>query len=265
MPDVNVRDGGVWKPAKEIFVRDGGIWKTVKEVWVRDAGVWKQAYPTAPGTQNYTSPGAFSFTVPNGIYTLSYTVYGAGGGSGANNQNGDCFVGGGGGAGGKSTGTLAVTPGEVLTINVGTRGYGASFRFNSDYAYNPNNSTLGYGTAGGNTTVLRGVTTLVTSTGGTGGYHLGGGGIPGTGQGIGGVPTVANTVPRGGGGDGDGERANTPGYFGYGYQGPIYGGTNASGTPPSGSNRGSGYGNGGGQYGYGVGIDGQDGAVLLSW
>lgn len=254
-----IKDGGVWKQIQQVYVKDAGTWKSCVDVYVKDAGTWKSVL-YQPGSQNYTSAGTFSFTVPAGVTSLSYTVYGAGGGSGASNSNGDAWVGAGGGAGGKRTGSLSVTPGETLTMVVGLRGRGASYRFNTNYIYNPNNSTLGVGTAGNDSIIKRGSTSLASATGGEEGAQYSQGDY-----GTGGSPEVAGTSPPSHTGNGDGEKGASPSYKGYGYTGAIKGGTNGSGTPPSGTNRGSGYGNGGGQAGLGVGIDGQDGAILLSW
>ena len=259
MPKVYVKDSNSWQSAKEIFVKDAGTWKTVTELHVKDGGSWRKVFPESTGTQTYSTAGTFSWTVPDGIYSISATVYGAGGGSGACNNNGDAWVGGGGGAGGKNTGTIAVTPGEVLTFEVGAGGFGATSRFNSNYYTNPNNSTNGSGTAGASTAIKRSSTSLLAATGGTGGVQYG--------YGTGGTPTVASTSPPGHTGNGDGEQGSTPSYYGYGYNGPIKGGTNGSGTPPSGyGNAGTGYGNGGGQSKFNEpGTDGQAGAVIISW
>lgn len=264
MPNVYVNASGTNYAAKEIFVNASGTWLTVKEVWVNASGTWQKAFPESNSSASYTSAGTFSWVVPNGIYTLNVTsLYGAGGGSGACNANGDAWVGGGGGAGGKTSGTISVTPGETLTFVVGNRGYGASYRFNSDYSYNPNNSTLGFGTAGTATQIKRGSTVLLEATGGGGGAGLNSGDFGGSA----GSPTVAGTAPTspGGGTDGQGGHGANAGLYGYGYTGPIPGGRNGSGTPPSGSNPGTGYGNGGGQAGLGVGVNGQDGAIFISW
>jgi len=255
-----IKDSGSWKQLQEIYIKDGGTWKSCVDVYIKDAGSWKSVL-YEPGSQDLTTAGTTSFVVPAGVQSIDYTIYGAGGGSGACDNNGDAWVGSGGGAGGKRTGTITTTPGETLTMVVGLRGYGASYRFNSSYSYNPNNSTLGTGLSGGDTIIKRGATALVTATGGGNGAQYAYGGTGGT-------PTVAGTAhPDGQGGLGDGGRGASPSYIGYGYTGAITGGTNGSGTPPSGnsSNRGSGYGNGGGQPGLGVGIDGQDGAILLEW
>lgn len=217
--------------------------------------------PVGGNVQTFATSGTFSFTVPAGVTAVGYTVYGAGGGSGACDASGDAWVGSGGGAGGRTTGSVAVTPGEVLTVVVGLRGYGASYRFNSNYSYNPNNSTLGTGLAGGSSDLKRSATVLATASGGGAGAQYGYGGT-------GGSPTVSSTSPPDGQGtNGQGCRGPSSSYIGYGYVGAICGGTNGSGTPPTGntSNRGTGYGNGGGQPGLGVGIDGQDGYISLTW
>ena len=198
----------------------------------------------------YTNFGTYSFTVPAGITQLTYVVYGAGGGAGASNSDGDCHTGSGGGAGGKSIGTLAVTPNETLTVIVGERGYAASYRFNGNYQWNYNSQgqtiSLGTGTAGGTSYLKRGSTTLATATGGGAGCQFCGGGAGGT-------PVVEGTNN------------------GYGTSWVMYasssstGGTNGSGVPATVWSNGSGYGNGGGCPGCGKGANGQNGAVLIYW
>ena len=210
---------------------------------------------TAPSTYvnrynaTYTTAGTFTFTVPANITQITYVVYGGGGGGGAPNSDGDCHTGSGGGAGGKQTGILTVTPGEALTVIVGSKGYGASFRFNGNYSWNYNDQgqaiSLGSGTAGGPSYLKRGSTVLATATGGGAGCLFCGGGAGGT-------PTVDGTNN------------------GYGtewvkYGGTSYGGTNGSGVPPTVYSTGSGYGNGGGDTGCSKGANGQNGAVFIYW
>ncbi len=181
MPNVNVRDGGVWKAAKEIFVRDAGTWKTVREVWIKDAGVWKQAFPESSGTQTYTTPGTYNWTVPNGIYSITVnTVVAGGGGSGGGGwtncvgSNGDAYTGGAGGSGGfRTSQTLTVTPGESLTVVVGAGGTAGLYRYTA-------------GGQGGSSSVTA-ASGSVSATGGFGGQpgplcgdgSGGGGGSPG--------------------------------------------------------------------------------------
>ena len=82
---------------------------------------------TTTGTEyvveRFTTTGASTWTVPQGVTSIDYLVVGGGGGGGAH-------VGGGGGAGGVRTGSLAVTPStpstpSTLNITVGTGGAGA--------------------------------------------------------------------------------------------------------------------------------------------
>lgn len=64
----------------------------------------------------YTSDVTQSFVVPPGTYQVFVKMWGPGGGSGNYNNSG------GGGAGGYSEGFLSVTPGETLTLAVGSGG-----------------------------------------------------------------------------------------------------------------------------------------------
>ena len=75
MANVYVKDGGNWNAAKEIFVKDGGSWRTIKEVWVNVSGTWQKTFPESTGTDTYTTPGTTNWTVPNGIYSLTVSVY----------------------------------------------------------------------------------------------------------------------------------------------------------------------------------------------
>src|SRR5450830_1259910 len=85
--------------------------------------------PTAGGSgyvilqpDNYSSvfsPGAYSYTVPNGVYRLAYLVDGAGGGHGGY----DLSIPGGSGSGGlQAYGVLNVQPGQVVSGVVGSKG-----------------------------------------------------------------------------------------------------------------------------------------------
>ena len=96
-------------------------------------------------TQNTSST---SFTVPAGVTSILCQVLAGGGGSAiATNHAG--------GGGGYAYGTLAVTPGETLTITVGLGGTGGQ-------------SLGGQGNAGGTSSIVRSVTTLMSATGGGG-------------------------------------------------------------------------------------------------
>jgi hypothetical protein len=104
------------------------------------------------GVQEFTSTGTFQ--VPAGVSTLRVDAYGAGGGGGASDST---FYGGGGGAGAYTAGVIAVSPGEVLTIVIGTGGKGGA---------NPG----GAGLAGGATKILNpSKVVLFSANGGKGG------------------------------------------------------------------------------------------------
>jgi Tfp pilus assembly protein PilX len=138
-----------------------------------DSSVWRQytqlvytSYQTLPniyGSQSYTTPGTYTFTVPAGVTQVTFIAVGGGGGGGAGG-------GGGGGAGGTYTGTLTVTPAQQISTVVGSGGLGIG---NSDGGIGGNSSFGSYIAHGG----------------GGGGYGYGGsgaGGIGGIGGGLGG-------------------------------------------------------------------------------
>ncbi len=81
--------------------------------WTASLTATEQPYQAAVVTFNYTG-AAQTYTVPTGVYTLALDVAGAGGGSssGGNGSNGA-------GLGARVRTTLAVTPGETLTLYVG--------------------------------------------------------------------------------------------------------------------------------------------------
>ena len=68
-----------------------------------------------------TTPGSYSFVVPQLVSSISVVcVGGGGGGGGSNGVSGPAGSGGGGGT--LAYGTIAVTSGETLTVNVGAGG-----------------------------------------------------------------------------------------------------------------------------------------------
>lgn len=189
--------------------------------------------------QVYTAHGSFTWTVPAGVTGVYIRAVGAGGsGAGGTAAKG----GGGGGAGGYTEGPLAVTPGQVLTIVVGTGGAAPSAGAND-------------GNNGGNTTVAIGATTYFQATGGSGGNvsSSSAGGAPGVGS-------LGSLNLNGGFGDDGLQTAGTRGGMG----GASYfggGGRSGSGTGLAGLAPGSG---GGGCYNSsGAGGAGADGAVTI--
>ena len=119
------------------------------------------------GNQGGLTDKVYSFIVPVGVTTISAVAI-AGGGGGGEAASGTDGVGGGGGLSYDTS--LAVTPGETLTITVGHSGNGGMAP--SD----PPNS-IGTGDTANNTTIKRGSTVLLQANGGTGGS----GGTNGTG------------------------------------------------------------------------------------
>ena len=136
--------------------------------------------PGPPGWQEWTAHGTNNFTVPPGKTSVRATVIGAAGGGGGTHQSSDAGVSGAGSA--ECVFNIAVTPGEVLTINVGQGGTAGA------------GNSSGSPTAGGNggdTTIYTGATELAKVAGGAGGAYATGGAIATTGVGTGaGGPTA---------------------------------------------------------------------------
>lgn len=206
----------------------------------------------------YTAGG--SYTVPAGITQIWVSGCaggaGGGGGGGATNVLGTGAGGGGGGAGQAVIQRLiTVTPGQVLTVVIGTAGSAGGAGIAGSTA----------ATAGGNgtSTTLTGTSVSLTLTGGTGGnpgvsftnagIPSGGGGGSGAPQGgsgfdgstgfnggVGGGGMGASGPFGGGGGNGRGGATGTPGQPAGGAGGGGGGGGGGYGTSSGGSNGGSG-------------------------
>ena len=76
-------------------------------------------------TQNFTTVGTSSFTVPCGVTSITVQVWGgggAGGGGSVTSANG----GSGGGGGGYCTQVISVTPGSTISYTVGAGGVGGT-------------------------------------------------------------------------------------------------------------------------------------------
>ncbi|MFH9348042.1 Ig-like domain-containing protein [Kitasatospora sp. NPDC017646] len=205
-------------------------------------------------TFGYTG-AADSFTVAAGVTQVGFDVKAAFGGAGA--------------AGAEVTGTLAVTPGQVLQVDVGGVGGDATLRgpggdtpgtggFNGGGNGGPATDTGGHaGGGGGGASDIRSgafdlASRLVTAGGGAGG---GGGGGDSAG-GAGGQSGVDGTSVTDGGGGGGGATPTTPGAGGAASGGEGPGTAGALGTGGTGGTGGRGYpgaGGGGGVYGGGGG------------
>lgn len=181
-------------------------------------------------TQNVTATG--SFVVPAGVVGLDVQAVGGGGGGGSSQAS----TGAGGGAGVSPVcGTIAVTPGETLTITIGSGGAGATA------------GTGSAGSSGGQTSISRSGTRIFFAPGGGGG---GGSTSTGGGTTVSGTYFSIYSAPGGAGGI-----ANTIGSAG---TISLLNGT-ASNGGAVGPNAGS-AGGGGGGGGFGLGGDGGQGA-----
>lgn len=144
--------------------------------------------------QIYSTQGASTFVVPDGVTSINARMWGGGGGGGA---GGSTAAGGAGGGSGYIYGSIPVTPGETLNIYVGGGG-GAGTR----------NTAGGGGGGGGSSTIYRGSTLLAIVAGGGGGgggrataSHTGGAGGAGGGtSGISGSNAGGTGTATGGGG-----------------------------------------------------------------
>ncbi len=194
------------------------------------------------GQQAYTTAGSFTFTVPNGCTSISAVCVGGGGGGGGGESGRDDGVSGGAG-GALCYGTIPVTPGESLTIVVGSGGTGGGSANN--------------GNAGGTTSIARGVTNLITAVGG------GGGQARSTATVNGGTRSVDASVTNSGGGNGGNSGGNsTDTGSGGGGAGGYSGNGGAGGTTGNGSAGAGGGGGGGGATSSGQGYGGGGVGIL---
>jgi len=187
----------------------------------------------ATGGTFYSTPGTYTFTVPNGVAAVSVVAVGGGGG-GAMGNTGN--AGGGGGLGWKNN--ISVSAGQTYTVVVGAGGNRASYTDSYDTSYDGNtsyfnNTSVVYGGGGG-----RGRQNSI-------GIQASGGAYAGDGGGNGGVGGYESGNVAGPGGGGAG---------GYSGSGGAGGNPNANGNDGSG-----GVGGGGGGGGGGTGYDGAGG------
>jgi hypothetical protein len=182
---------------------------------------------------SYTTPGSYTWTVPNGVTSIQIVATGGGGGA-SFPGTGD---GGNGGNGGIVTGTLAVTPGDTLSLYVGGGGAGT-------------NQGGGAGGGGGSTNVNAGTSNQIIAGGGGGG----GGGNDGASPGGNGGGSGTGTGTAGTGGNSSGGAPGNNGIGGNGGCGSNFFGppSSACGSNPplDGSLGGSGVGGPGGTGGY---------------
>jgi hypothetical protein len=212
--------------------------------------------PISPGEIQYTAPDTYYFTVPTGVTSINALTVG-GGGAGGQSAGTVSSAGAGGGGGLSWRNSIPVTPGESLTVIVGSGGSGGS-----NYI----------GNSGGGTYIKRGNTQLLAAMGGSGGagnnntrpwyeWVGGNGGDGGTnvdaayGGGNGGKGGNGGSNTNRAGGGGAGGYSGNGGAGGNGGNNPINLGSAGTGGGGGGgaSSPGSPYSSGGG----GVGLYGQ--------
>jgi PKD repeat protein len=134
--------------------------------------VWVTSLAGNPaGSQNYSSPGTYNWTVPAGVFSVQVDMAGAKGGDQCNGTVG--------GRGGRVQATIPVTPGQTLQINVGGAGNFGSCSW-TWYSGGFNGGGQGYrgGGGGGASDIRSGGTALtnriaVAGGGGGAGYNCG--------------------------------------------------------------------------------------------
>lgn len=131
------------------------------------------------GSQDYTTKGTYTFTVPSSVSVLKVLVVGGGGGgAGGRTSGSDTNSGGGGGGGGINITSLSVTPGQQIPVIVGGGGNGGG-----STAYGSGTGNPGGSSSFGSITASGGGAGLSETSGGTA-YATGGAGGSGGGLGI---------------------------------------------------------------------------------
>lgn len=233
------------------------------------------------GSQTFSTPDSYSFTVPACVTILNVLAYGA---QGSNTSV--AF----GGRGGLINFNLSVVPGEILTIFVGSAGENANGligglggSINGGKGGDGSTGFSGGGGGGGSSSVLRnsnGNFEVIAGGGGGAGTHAGGAGggeVGGTGGGSNGATggTQLSAGLSGGGSGGATDGSNTQGGNGSnGFSGGGGGGGGYYGGGGGGNNSSSGSGGGGGGSSFPTSSAGAihlqnqksgDGQVILSW
>ena len=228
-----------------------------RQVYASSTGVL-QTVPSISTAVQFAYTGVDqTFTVPAGVFFIQVDLFGAAGGNGS---WGGWQYGWSGGPGGYTHGTIAVTPGQVLTVIVGQGGAGGATS-NAVFSYggggrNCNGADCQYAAKGGGRSAIRsGATELLTAGGGGGGGSVTGIGVSyrmngGAGGGLLGGNSIneySGQVATGGtqttGGTG------MPGNVRNGTNGSQFTGGTQGGTESYGGGGGGGwYGGGGGNY-----------------
>ena len=196
-----------------------------------------------------------TFVVPPGITSITVKMWGGGGGGG---NAGGWTYGYPGGGGGYTTATLAVTPGQILTLMAGGGGTnGAIANTSQSYGGGARSCNTGsdcrYGGQGGGRSAIRyNYTELITAGGGGGGGATNSSNVleqGGGGGGNSGVDGTSNNAAAGGkGGTQSAGGAGGTGSNANGSAGSMFAGGNPSSNAYGGAGGGGYYGGGGGAY-----------------
>src|SRR3989344_8203801 len=223
-------------------------------------------------TDEFSTPGNFTWKAPSGVTEVTVEVWG-GGGAGGDGDGGVGDGGSGAGGGGYAKGVYSVVPGNDYSIKVGAGGSGTTVG-----PYGPCSRVMGgyLGRPGGTSSF----STLISATGGDGGWS---GGCPMVGGGAGGIGsggTVLNLQGEAGitqngadGGNGwcigsgvtGGANGGRGGNGGSGGIGGTISCTEPTIAPTPGSPPGGGGAGGTGVYGYDMGSAGGNGKVVISY
>lgn len=215
-------------------------------------GYYSGGGAAAPGTgsQTFNTPGNFSWTVPSGVTRVLAHIWGGGGGGGASNGG---SYGGGGGAGGNYTAAFYdVTPGQTISVVVGTGG-----------------AAQGYGGGASGGTGAQSSFAGIASLGGAGG-----GGSTSTAPGVGSFPQTpspsnqyiivqGNPGSAGSGADGGNGGSAAPAYGQY--TGGAGGAGSTSNANGGGGSQPGGGGGGGSSFSGSSSGGGGDGMVIVQW
>ncbi|RZJ67738.1 MAG: choice-of-anchor D domain-containing protein [Flavobacterium sp.] len=215
--------------------------------------IGNEAFSQSPQTFDTTN----TWTVPAGVTSVTVQAWGGGGHGASRTSNGR---GGGGGGGAYAVKVVAVTPGDVLTVNVG--GGATDDNAGGDSWFIDNTIVLAKGGAsapdnsntngvGGSLTLSIGDDTNSGGNGANGGTNSGGGGssagTAAAGNGANANNQTGGNAPTGGGDGGNGRASN-----GNGQDGDVPGGGGGGGYKSSGTST-------------RFGGDGGNGRVILTW
>ena len=235
------QSGTINIPANNTVFEGDPCGGTPKNLYVQATASFTSDGSTSTGQVVFSTPGTTTWTVPAGVFYVSVVCIGGGGGGGTSVADGSSG-GGGGGLGWKNN--IPVTPGQVITVVVGSAG---AVSTNGGRSYFSSTSTVaGNGGVAGS---LAGVLTA----GGAGGTFVGTGGGDGGQGGSGSTTDATNGVAEAGAGGGAGGYAGNGGQGAGAQGGGLTGGTGSGGAAGGGGSPDTGAAGGGG----GTGLLGQ--------